>query len=115
MPSAAGPIAQVSHAPRDEADSAEGFGERSDTFTDTANTVIGARDRLRIPSRLPPNHGFCLGDEYVAGFIAVGRKQGPPHAPLGDGRDVGIGSILERRRPAFAYEKRSPVDTIEWE
>jgi hypothetical protein len=96
--------------PREEADSGAGLRERSDTVTDTANTVIGARDRLRIPSKLPPNHGFCTGDEYLAGFIAVGHKEGPFHAPLGDGRDVGIGSIFERPRSVCAYERRPAVD-----
>ena len=65
---------------------------------------------LRIPSELPSNHDFHLGDEYAAGFIAASHKDGPFHATLGDGIDVGMGSILGRQRSVFTYEQHPAID-----
>jgi hypothetical protein len=65
---------------------------------------------LQIPSSVPSNHGFLLADEYEAGFITEGHKDGSSNARHRDGRDVGIGSIFGPRRAVLAYERRLPVD-----
>jgi hypothetical protein len=93
-----------------EADSRAGCRGRGDTVTDTVDTVIGSRGRLRIPSRGPSNPCVRVADETIAGFIAEGDTDGPSNALRGDGRDVGIGSIFGPRSSVLAHERRPPVD-----
>lgn len=59
----------------------------------------------RIPSNVPSNHGFRLADENMTGFISERHKDGPSNAPLGDGRNVGIGSVFRTRKSVLAYER----------
>jgi hypothetical protein len=81
-----------------------------DTVTDAVDTVNGSCDRLGIPSIGPPKPGFRLADEGAGGFIAEGHEDGPAGAQCGDGRSVGIGSVLEPGRSVLAYEPSPPVD-----
>lgn len=84
--------------PRHEAVWWAGCWGRSDTVTDTGDTVIRPRDRLRISSRLASGHGFHLADENIAGSIAESHQDGPSSALLADGKDVDISAGVSWRR-----------------
>lgn len=96
--------------PRREADAGQGSGEEAIPSATLPPPSLARMTRRRMPSRLPSSHGSILGREQAAGFIAVGHEEGPSDASTGDGRDVGIGAILERRGPVFTCGQCWPVD-----